>query len=100
MAAGTPPSIQGRLLRVVAYQPPATSDVDEAVERVRRALDLADQEDVDLVLFPECYIGGYFPNDRDVSERVAHGCTALVDGTGRVLERVPEDEDGRIQADV
>ena len=59
-------------MRIVAYQPPATADVAEAVERLRDALAKADAEGIDLVCFPECYIGGYFPNDRAATERAAY----------------------------
>ena len=152
-------------MRVAAWQPPFTNDVDEAVARLRAALRQADTGGVDLVCFPECYVGGYFPNDRAATERVAyeigtpscqallerigrfdatlvvgiaerrdtelfntalvvararqtgcwvlssdivgrtdervaHGCAAVVDATGRVLARVPEDRQGVVTHDL
>ena len=59
-------------MRVAAYQPEATNDEAEAVGLLRQALCHADRSQVDLVCFPECYIGGYYPNDRVATERAAY----------------------------
>jgi len=75
-------------VRVAAWQPPVTRDVDEALVRLRAALREADAGGVDLVCFPECYVGGYFPSDRAATERVAYeigtpSCQALLERIGR-----------------
>ena len=108
-------------MRVAAWQPRFTHDVAEAVEQVRDALRRADADGVDLVCFPECYVGGYFPHDRRATERVAYDLASpafaallqwigafdatLVVGiaerrgtdlfnTALVVTRVPEDREG------
>jgi predicted amidohydrolase len=58
-------------LRVAAFQSAYTEDLDEAEAEVRRGLRWCDDHRVHIACFPECYLGGYFPNDRDRSSSVA-----------------------------
>ena len=75
-------------MRVAAHQPPATDSVDEALERLGAALRRAEAAGVDLVCFPECYVGGYFPNDHHATDRVAYEVgTPAFDGLLRRIGR-------------
>ncbi len=59
-------------MRIATYQPACTSDEAEAVACLRIALSEAEAAGVDLLCFPECYIGGYFPNDREATARASY----------------------------
>ncbi|MDJ0974660.1 MAG: carbon-nitrogen hydrolase family protein [Planctomycetota bacterium] len=59
-------------MRIAVHQPAPTEDVAEAVATLQDALRDAERHAVDLVCFPECYIGGYFPNDREATARAAY----------------------------
>lgn len=63
-----PPPVQ---LRVAAFQSAYTENLDEAEAELRRGLRWCDDHGVHVACFPECYLGGYFPNDRDRSSSVA-----------------------------
>ena len=57
-------------MRLASYQFSVTGDIKHNMEMIRKAIGLAAEQKVELIVFPECAISGYPPRNVDKAENI------------------------------